>query len=91
MNEVIPLRHYLLIYDRNVGKIIRHQEYDEAHSALDARFDAERKYSGRSEIEVVVLGAESWESLSQTHARYFKNMQELAKTALNLVRTEPSE
>lgn len=89
MNEVIPLRHYLLIYDRNVGKIIRHQEYDEAHSALDARFDAERKYSGRSEIEVVVLGAESWESLSQTHARYFKNMQELAMETLSRIHATP--
>lgn len=84
------MRHYLLIYDRSTGKIIRHQEYGEAESALKARFNAEREYAEQPEIEVVVLGAESWESLTRTHARYFKDVQELARAALNRIRTEPS-
>ena len=85
------MRHYLLIYDRSVGKIIRHQEYSRVDDALKARFNAEREYVGQPEIEVVVLGGESWESLSSTHARYFKDVQELARAALNRVRTEPCE
>jgi intracellular sulfur oxidation DsrE/DsrF family protein len=85
------MRHYLLIYDRSAGKIIRHKEYSQVDDALEARFNVEREYMGQPEIEVVVLGGESWESLSSTHARYFKDVQELAKTGLNLVRTEPDE
>jgi hypothetical protein len=85
------MRHYLLIYDRNAGKIVRHKEYGQVEDALEARFRAEREYIGQPEIEVVVLGGESWKSLSSTHARYFKDVQELAKAALNLVHTEPGE
>lgn len=85
------MRHYLLIYDRSAGKVVRHKEYSQVDDALEARFNAEREYMGQPEIEAVVLGGESWESLSSTHARYFRDVQELAKTALNLVRTEPSE
>jgi hypothetical protein len=75
-------RHYLLIYDRRQGKVIRRLEYSRADVALDARFDAEREFSGRPEIEVVVLGADSWEALARTHSRYFKGVHELAETAL---------
>jgi hypothetical protein len=31
---------------------------------------------------VVVLGADSWEALQHTHARYFNSVQELARAAL---------
>ena len=84
------MRHFLLIYTRRVGKIIRHQEYGQVDDALEARFNAEQEYMGQPEIEVVVLGGESWESLSSTHARYFKDVQELATMALNQVHKEPS-
>ena len=83
------MRHYLLIYDRSAGKIVRHRAYSRADMALKARFEAEREYAGQPEIEVVVLGAESWESLPRTHARYFKGAQELAAEALSRVRIKP--
>ena len=74
--------HYLLIYDRRRGKIVRHRGYREADAALQARFDAEREFIGNSDIEVVVLGAESWEGLPETHGRYFKGVPELAESGL---------
>jgi hypothetical protein len=57
-------------------------DFSQADNALAARFDAEREFNGRSEIEVVVLGADSWEDLTRTHSRYFKGLGELAETAL---------
>jgi drug/metabolite transporter (DMT)-like permease len=49
---------------------------------LAARFAAEREFSGQPDIEVVVLGGDSWESLGRTHSRYFKGVSELAAAAL---------
>lgn len=82
------MQHYLLIYDRRKGRIIRHRAYHEASSALTARFAAEREYGGDPDIEVVVLGAESWESVAHTHARYFKGVHEMAEAALSRVAEE---
>lgn len=76
------MQHYLMIYDRRRGQIVRHQHYRAANLALKARFDAEREFGDQPDIEIVVLGAESWDSLRRTHSRYFKDVHELAEAAL---------
>lgn len=76
------MRHYLVIYNRREGRVIRHHEYPRPETALAARFAAEREFGNQPDIEVVVLGGESWESLGRTHARYFKGVSELAAAAL---------
>ena len=84
------MQHFLVIYDRQKGKILKHCGYRHAEAALRARFAAEQEFRDNESIEVVVLGAESWEALSETHARYFKDVQELAKSGL-LRATETAE
>lgn len=76
------MHHYLVVYDRRSGKILEHASYRDSSRALAARFDAERVHRGQPEIEVVVLGAGSWEELTRTHARYFRDARELAASAL---------
>lgn len=74
--------HYLVIYNRREGQIIRHRQYLSADPALSARFEAEREFRSDPDVEVVVLGAESWDALQRTHSRYFKGVRELAESAL---------
>jgi len=76
------VQHYLLIYDRREGRIVRRRQFDDADVALAARFAAEREFDAATDIEIVVLGAASLAALKQTHARYFKRVQELAGQAL---------
>jgi hypothetical protein len=76
------MQHYLVIYNRRKGQIVRHRRFRKADEALDARFQAEREFRDEPEIEIVVLGADSWDSLGRTHSRYFKPVQELAEAAL---------
>jgi hypothetical protein len=76
------MMHYLVIYDRRQGRIIRHHRFRASAQALAARFDAEREFREEPDIEVVVLGAESWDALARTHSRYFKGVQALAEAAL---------
>ena len=78
----MAMKHYLVVYNRQEGEIIRHRAFGDAGRALRARFDAGREYRGQEAVEVVVLGAGSWESLRQTHARYFKDVQQLAASAI---------
>ncbi len=76
------MQHYLLIYNRRAGKIIRHRRFQAPGTALAARFEAEGEFREEPDVEIVVLGADSWEALRQTHARYFERVQELAESAL---------
>ena len=72
------MAHYLLIYDRDVGKLVRQESYETSEDAMRARFAAEGEFSGRSEIEIVALVAESEEAARITHGRYFLGLSELA-------------
>jgi hypothetical protein len=76
------VQHYLVIYDRRAGKIIRHRHFYAPTPALAARFAAEREFRDEPDVEIVVLGAESWDALRLTHSRYFQDVRGLADAAL---------
>ncbi len=77
------MNHYLVVFDRSKGEVLRRQRYSDRDEALNARFAEERKHRGEPDIEVVVLGADSWDSLRRTHGRYFKGFDQLAAGARN--------
>lgn len=71
--------HFLLIYDRSAGVVLREERYQSRADALRARFIAESEHgSETNDIEVVVLSAASREELLRTHGRYFRSLTELA-------------
>jgi hypothetical protein len=72
------MSYFLLVYDRDAGTLLRKQEYALGSDAMRARFAAETEFGARSEIEIVVLAAESEVDLRTTHARYFLGLTELA-------------
>jgi hypothetical protein len=68
----------LLIYDRRRGELLEEREFSDRSEALQARFAAERE--GRpSHVEIVVLNADSAETIRRTHSRYFKSLGEMAR------------
>jgi hypothetical protein len=70
--------HFLLVYDRDAGQLVRQEHYDTSAEAMRARFVAEAEFAGQAEIEIVALVAESEEALRITHGRYFLGLSELA-------------
>ena len=72
------MAHFLLIYDRDAGQLVRQEEFEASSDALRARFAAETEFGRRPEIEIVALSAESEASLRMTHGRYFFGLTELA-------------
>lgn len=80
------MKHYLVVFNRGSGSIVRFKEFSQANDALTARFDAEAEFVEDADIEVVVLGAGSKEDLQRTHTRYFQGAREMAGTALGKLR-----
>lgn len=71
------MAHFLLVYDRDAGRLIRKELFDADSQALQARFEAEHEFRGRPEVEIVALTAESEEELMRTHGRYFLDLAQL--------------
>lgn len=72
------MAHFLLIYDRGAGQLVRQRQYADAAAAFAGRVDAESEFVGRPEIEIVAVTAESEDELRTTHGRYFLDLSQLA-------------
>jgi hypothetical protein len=68
------MAHYLIVFDKAHSALLREEAFSAHVDALRERFQAERLYTGRSDIEVVVLSADSAEALRNTHSRYFERL-----------------
>jgi len=71
---------FLIVYDQREGRVLELTEYSDADRgrALERRFELERLHREDEHIEIVVLGADTHEDLTSTHARYFKTVAQLA-------------
>lgn len=68
----MALLHFLLIYDHAEGRLLDAVELGTAaREAARAYSEYEEKYRGRSGIEIVLVGADSLETIQMTHAHYF--------------------
>jgi hypothetical protein len=68
--------HFLLVYDKPAGALLRIEQFEDLGAALIERF-AEEARRRSSDIEVVVLSARSRAELERTHSRYFLSVDEL--------------
>lgn len=66
------LRHYLVVYRVRAGRAdmveFAHDQYEDA---LDAYKNTEKEHENEPDVEVVLLSADSPESLMATHGRFF--------------------
>lgn len=71
------MAHYLLVYDRSAGKLLRKTEFGNRADAMRSRFKTETEFGGSRNIEIVTFEADSEEALRKTHGRYFLTLSEL--------------
>lgn len=69
-----PMCHFLLVYDHSEQKLALTQEFSDATAATKAYADAEAeaRTSEQKHLEIVLVGADSIETIRQTHASYFE-------------------
>jgi len=68
----MALQHFLLVYDLNQQRLLESDAYDDADVAAAAYAKMEAKYRGREDLEVVLVGADSIDTIKQTHSHYFR-------------------
>jgi hypothetical protein len=75
------MRHFLIVYQRAKGRILELEEYGpgEQEVALSEAFQRELEHIGDSDVEVVVLGSASRQTLERTHSRYFRSLDDVVR------------
>jgi hypothetical protein len=67
----MPLVHFLLVYDRKQQKLVRQLPFDDSATAVRAYEAMEERYKDERNMEIVLVGADSIESVMLTHGNYF--------------------
>jgi hypothetical protein len=67
----MALQHFLLIYDLKAQRLISQEEFDDGGEAATAYAALERQHQGRDDLEIVLVGADSIETIKRTHGHYF--------------------
>jgi hypothetical protein len=68
----MPLHHFLIIYDASRQELIEASDLGHDLDAAVATYTlTEREYDDRNGIEIVLIGADSLETVQQTHSHYF--------------------
>lgn len=67
-----PMQQFLLVHRRSTGLTDVRSFGDDERAAIDAYETAEIDHMDDDDCEVVLVGAESEESLRVTHASYFR-------------------
>jgi hypothetical protein len=69
-----PIRHFLLVFDHDLGKLVSQEEFDssdEAVAAYAAKEQAAVDKGGADRFEIVLIGSDSLDTVKLTHANYF--------------------
>ena len=75
--------HFLMVYDLVEQSLVEETPYAEASDALEAYYALEREYLGKADqYEIVLVGADSIETVRQTHASYFSGKASRVSTLI---------
>ena len=67
----MPLIHFLLIYNIELGRLVETEEFTDARVAGARYAELERRYAGQRAFEIVLVGADSIDTIKRTHGQYF--------------------
>lgn len=65
--------HFLLVYSYDENQLVEQSEFTDAGKATAAYEAAEAKYRHHDRFEIVLVGADSIETVMQTHGHYFRS------------------
>jgi len=74
MTKNSDIRNFLLVYDRHCGRLVSQQDFGNDATAAVAEYQRlERLHRNEAEIDIVLVGSDSIESVMVTHANYFRS------------------
>ncbi len=74
------LQHFLLVFDHDQGRLLDEIPFGtDGEAALTAYAEKELQYRERGNIEIVLIGSDSLETIKLTHANYFDGTVAVSK------------
>ena len=74
------IQHFLLVFDHARGHLIEEQHFlDDGKEALVAYSAKENEHNGDRNIEIVLIGSDSIETVRLTHANYYNGTVAVSK------------
>ncbi|BDA65099.1 hypothetical protein [Actinomyces capricornis] len=78
------IQQFLLIYDRSRDELISHESFgDDVEAATTAYRAAEIEYHDHPEMNIVLVGADSLDTVKVTHSTYFTGAASRLLTSLD--------
>jgi len=74
------IHHVLLVFDHEAGKLIEQRDFGtDSDAAVAAYGEKEREYQGLTSVEIVLVGSDSFDTVTLTHANYFDGTVAVSK------------
>ena len=70
------MKHFLLIFDHKNRVLEATQEFHDGGDAARAYAVAERAAGDRPDVEIVLVGSDSLDTIKRTHGQYFNDVPE---------------
>jgi hypothetical protein len=67
----VPVIHFLLVYDLDRRELVSQDAFDDAAEAAAAYAELEKRHRLDRGYEIVLVGADSIETIKKTHGQYF--------------------
>lgn len=80
MIVVAAVQHFLLVFDHEQAKLIHEEDFGgNSDSAVRAYSRMENAYRGKDNIDILLVGSDSIETVRLTHANYFDGTASVSK------------
>jgi hypothetical protein len=76
----MALIHFLLVYDLNLQQLVERLEFVDGEEAAQAYARKEAEYRSNGDVEIVLVGADSLDTIKLTHGQYFDAGEPTAAT-----------
>jgi hypothetical protein len=74
------IHHFLLVFDHSEGRLVEQVDFGtDGPKAVRKYSEKEEEYRDRKDIEIVLVGSDSIETVKLTHANYFDHTIALSK------------
>lgn len=71
----MPMVHFLIVFDHANEQLVQAKPYDDANEAAADYARLEEKHRGDHRLEIVLVGADSIETIHRTHGHYFQDAE----------------
>lgn len=81
-----PLEHFLLVFDHDAAHLLEEVSFgNDGEKALSAYAEKELEYRDWKNIEIVLIGSDSLDTVKLTHANYFDGSVAVSKYLIGIL------